>query len=139
MSHRLDCGMLVQVVADSDYRRTMAPAHARGAHDPDPVAEPRAQIGEQLLCAGEFTTQAVAYSNRELGRWRFAIHDDVEMSVERGDLVHLDEREPHLLGERREVARVEAAEMVLQQMQVLDQQVAAPLTLAEQRLHLGES
>ncbi len=36
------------------------------------------------------------------------------------------------------MAGVEAAEMVLQQMQVLDQQVAAALALAEQRLDLGE-
>ena len=60
------------------------------------------------------------------------------MGVERGDLVDLDEREPHLLGQRREMPRMEAAEMVLQQMQVLDQQVAPPLAFAEQRLHLGQ-
>ncbi len=57
------------------------------------------------------------------------------MGVERGDLVDLDQRQPHLLGQRREVARMQAAEMVLQQMQVLDQQVAPPLAVAEQRLH----
>jgi hypothetical protein len=34
--------------------------------------------------------------------------------------------------------RVQAAEMVLQQMQVLDQQIVTPLTLAEQRQHLIE-
>ena len=60
------------------------------------------------------------------------------MGVERGDLVDLDEREPHLLGERREMPRMQAAEMVLQQVQMLDQQVAPPLAFAEQRLHLGE-
>ena len=60
------------------------------------------------------------------------------MGVERGDLVDLDKRQPHLLGERREMTRMEAAEMVLQEMQVLDQQVAPPLALTEQLLHLGE-
>ena len=36
------------------------------------------------------------------------------------------------------MARVQAAEMVLQQMQMLDQQVAPALAVAEQRLHLVE-
>ena len=67
------------------------------------------------------------------GRRRLVVHDDVEMGVERGDLVDLDQRQPHLLGQRGEMARVQAAEMVLQQMQMLDQQVAAPLAVAEQR------
>ena len=61
------------------------------------------------------------------------------MGVERGDLVDLDQRQPHLLGQRRQMARMQAAEMVLQQMQMLDQQVAAALAVAEQRLHLGQS
>src|SRR5712691_5558428 len=60
------------------------------------------------------------------------------MGVERGDLIDLDEREPHLLGERPEMPRIEAPEMVLQQMQVLDQQIAPPFAVAQQRLHLGE-
>jgi hypothetical protein len=34
---------------------------------------------------------------------------------------------------------MQAAEMVLQQMQVLDQQVTPPLALAEQGLHRGKS
>src|ERR1700730_15573159 len=34
------------------------------------------------------------------------------------------------------MARMQAAEMVLQQMQVLDQQIVAPLALAEQRQDL---
>ena len=36
------------------------------------------------------------------------------------------------------MTRVEAAEMVLQQMQVLDQQVSPALAIAEQSLHLSE-
>ncbi len=37
------------------------------------------------------------------------------------------------------MTRMQAAEMVLQQVQVLDQEVAPPLELSEQHLHLGES
>ena len=61
------------------------------------------------------------------------------MGVERGDLVDLDKREAHLLGEGRQMARMEAAVMILQQMQMLDQQVAPPLALPEQRLDLVQS
>src|SRR2546421_9304313 len=37
------------------------------------------------------------------------------------------------------MTRMEAAEMVLQQMQMLDQQVAPPFALTQQSLHFGES
>src|SRR6516225_11815311 len=37
------------------------------------------------------------------------------------------------------MARMQAAEMVLQQMEMLDQQVAASFPLAEQSLDIGES
>ena len=130
--------MLVQRVADRDHRGLVAAAHARRAHDPDTVAEPGLQIGQQLRRAGKLAAEAVAHPDRDRRRRRLVVHDDVEMGVERGDLVDLDQRQPHLLGERRQMARVQAAEMVLQQMQVLDQQVAPALAVAEQRLNLGE-
>jgi hypothetical protein len=60
------------------------------------------------------------------------------MGVERGNLVDLDQGEAHLLGERREMPRMKAAKMVLQQVEMLDQQVAPPLALAEELLDLGE-
>jgi hypothetical protein len=60
------------------------------------------------------------------------------MSIERGDLVDLDKGEPHLLGQRREMPSMQAPEVVLQQMQMFDQQVAPAPALAEQRLDLAE-
>ena len=60
------------------------------------------------------------------------------MRVEGRDLVDFGEREPHLLGERREMRGGEAAVAVLDQMQVLDQKVAPALALAQQRAHLLE-
>ena len=60
------------------------------------------------------------------------------MGVERGNFIDLDERQPHLLGERGEMARVQAAEVVLQQVKMLDQQIAPPFAVAEQCLNLGE-
>ena len=60
------------------------------------------------------------------------------MGVERGNLINLDKGEPHLLGKRREMTRVEAAEMVLQLMEMLDQEIASALPVTEPRLHLRE-
>ena len=131
-------GVLVQRMTDRDDRSAIASTHARGADNPDPIAEPAAQPLEQLHRAREFAAEAIADAHGQLRRWRLAVHDDVEMGVKRGDLVDLDEREPHFLGERRQMTRMEAAEMVLQEMQVLDQQVTPALALAEQRLHLCE-
>ena len=90
--------VLVQRMPDRYNRRAMAPAHAGGAEDSDPVAEPAAKIFEQPRRSGEFTAQAVANPHGKQRRRRLAVHDDVEMSIERGDLVDLDEGEPHLLG-----------------------------------------
>ena len=60
------------------------------------------------------------------------------MRIERGDLVDLDERQPHLLRERHQMPRMEAVIFVLQQMQMLDEEIALPRPLAQQRLHFGE-
>ncbi len=131
-------GMLVQRVADRHHRRAIAAAHAGRPHHPHRVAEPALQAGQQSCGAGEFAAEAVAHPHRYRRRRALVVHDDVEMGVERGDLVDLDQGEAHLLGQRRHVARVEAAEMVLQQVQMLDQEVAPALALAEQRAHFVE-
>ena len=134
----LDGGVLVQRVADRDDRRLVAAAHARRAHDPHPVAEPVAQLAEQRLAAVQRAGQAVADPHRQRRGRGLVVHHDVEMGVERGDLVDFGQRQPHLLGQRDQMPRVQAAVFVLQQMQMLDQQVAAPLAIAEQVLYLGE-
>ena len=98
------------------------------------------------LCRAASNAGAPASSQLRLSHTRtvsggggaLVVHDDVEMGVERGDLVDLDQGEPHLLGERRHVARVQAAEMILQQVQMLDQQVAPAIAIAEQGLDLVE-
>ena len=60
------------------------------------------------------------------------------MRVEGRDLVDLGKRELHLLRERREMRGREMAVAVLDQMQVLDEQVAPALALAQQRADLVE-
>ena len=72
------------------------------------------------------------------GRRRLVLLHDVEVSVEGRDLVDLGERELHLLRQRGEMRGGEIAVLVLDQMQMLDQQIAPALALAEQRTDLVE-
>src|SRR5262245_33578418 len=60
------------------------------------------------------------------------------MRVEGRDLVHLGLRELHLGGERREMRGGEMAVSVLNEMQMLDQEIAPARRIAEQRTHLIE-
>ena len=71
-------------------------------------------------------------------RWRLAFLHDVEVMVERRDLVHLGHREPHFLRQRDDVRSRNAAVGVLNPVQMLDQEVAPPRRVAEQRAHLGQ-
>ena len=73
------------------------PMHgARTTRTPSPSLP--AQIFEQPRRTGELAAQAVADPHGQRRRRRLAVHDDVEMGIERGDLVDLDQGEPHLLG-----------------------------------------
>ena len=60
------------------------------------------------------------------------------MRVEGRDLVDLGLRELHLVGERREMRGGEMPVAVLDEMQMLDQQIAPARPVAEQRAHLVE-
>ena len=61
-----------------------------------------------------------------------SVAEDLETSVERGDLVDLDGGQRHLLGQRDEMVLADRAESILDQVQVLDQEVAAPGHVPEQ-------
>src|SRR5258708_3879274 len=60
------------------------------------------------------------------------------MRVEGRDLIDLGLRQPHFGRERRKMRRGDMAVLVLDQMQVLDQQIAPARTIGQQRLHFGE-
>ena len=65
-----------------------------------------------------------------------ALLHHVEMSVEGRDLIDLGERKLHLGGERGEMRGREMAVAVLDQVQVLDQEIALAAARAEQRANL---
>jgi hypothetical protein len=58
------------------------------------------------------------------------------MVIEGGHFIHLGHCHLHFGGERDEMRRGEAAEMILNQMQELDQEIWAPRRVAQQRDHL---
>jgi hypothetical protein len=130
--------MLVQRMADRGHRGVVAAAHAGRAHDADALPQTLRQFGQQLVGAEERAGQAVADAHGERGRRCLAIHHDVEMRIERRDLVDLDQRELHDFRQRREMTGVQAAVFVLDEMQVLDQEIASARARAEQRLDLAE-
>ena len=124
---------------DRGDRRGVAAAHAGRARRRGRSARARRfRLRKQPLGARQGAGEAVADPDGERRRGRLAVLHDVEMGVEGGDLVDLGQGQPHLVGQRHEVARVQAAVPVLDQVQVLDQQVAPARPVAEQRADLVE-
>src|SRR6266851_4940189 len=131
--------LLVQGVADRCNRRVVATAHAGRTDNPHARSQTLRQLGEEGLRAEERTGQAVADAHGDGRRRRLPIHHDVKMGVERGDLVDLDESQFHLVSQRRQVAGMQAAVPVLNEVQMLNQEIALTRAGAEQLRHLGES
>ena len=101
-------------------------------------AEPIRQIAQKMLGARHGAGERIADPHRDRGRRRLVLFHDIEVGVEGRDLVDLGERKLHLLRQRGEMRGGEIAVAVLDQVQVLDQQIAPALALAEQRAHLVE-
>ena len=120
-------GPIDLAVADARGGRRGAAAHAGGPHDahcgrhrPSPRAR-RAGVSAPAI----MQLDRIADPDGQRRRWRLAFPDDVEMVVEGGDLVDLGLGQAHVFGERAQMRRRQAAMCVLDQMQELDQQVAA--------------
>ncbi len=88
----------------------MTAAHARRAHDAH-ARKLGGQFGQQLLGTEQLAAEGIANPHGQGRRRVFAVEHDVEMSVEACDLIDLDQRELHRLGERGEMPRVQAAEV----------------------------
>ncbi len=125
-------------MADRADRRMVAGAHARRARHPHIAAKPARQVAQQMLAAGHGAGQRIANPHGDRRRRRLAFLHHVEMRIEGCDLVDFGQRELHLLGQRGEMRRREKTVLVLDQMQMLDQEIAAALAFAEQRAHFGE-
>ena len=130
-------GRLVHLhMADGTDRRVIAGAHAGRAHDPHVRAERLRQILQQAIGTRHRAGQRVADAHGDRRRRRLALLHHIEMRVEGRDLIDLGLRELHLGGERGQVRAGDVAVLVLDQMQMLDQQIALARAVAEQRCDL---
>src|SRR5262249_52569229 len=91
-----------------------------------------------MLGARHRAGERIAHAHGERGRRRLVFLHYVEMGVEGRDLVDLGERELHLLRQRGEMRGGEITVAVLDQVQMLDQEIAPALALAQQRAHLRQ-
>ena len=124
-------------MADRADRCMVACTHARRANDAHIAAELARQFGQQPLGSSHGAGQGITHPHRHRRR-RGAVLHHVEMRIEGRDLVHLGQRHAHQMRERGQMRRGEMAVFVLDQMQMLDQQIAAARPFREQRLNLGQ-
>ena len=94
------------------------------------------QIVQQLLAAEHRAGERIADADGQRRDIRLAFLHDVEMRVEGRGLEHFGERQLHLVGERRKMGRRNLVILVLDQVQMLDQEVAPARPVAEQLLDL---
>jgi hypothetical protein len=117
-----DRGVLDFAIAHSGRGRAGAAADACGAHDSNLARiDAGAQFFDQVVGTRDHAADGFADADGDRGGPRLALLDDVEVVVERSDLVDLGLRQAHFLGERAQMTGLETAELVLDQVQVLDQ------------------
>jgi hypothetical protein len=130
--------MIDKARAETSDRRAITPSHAWSPDHPDSLAHLRPERLEQPFASEQRTGDAVADANRCLRRRILPIEHDIEMRVKRCDLIHLGERESHLLRQGDKVRRAKAPVLILNQMKVLDQKIPAPRPDAQQIADFGQ-
>jgi hypothetical protein len=126
-----------EIVAHFDGGRVIAQPDAGRAYNPDAVAQLAPQRVQQWLCAEHRAGQAVADPHRQRRNGCLAFFHNVEMGIEGRRLEHFGEGEAHFIRERGEVGGGDLPVGVLDEMQMLDQQIALAGSAAQQRLYLG--
>ena len=127
--------MIDMGVADLGHRRAGAAPHAGRAHHAHALDADLLDRRDELFGARQHAGQGLADSYRHRRRPPFAVADDIEMGIERGDFINLGHRQPHFLGQAVQQPRRQAALGVLDQVQIFDQEVAAARPIAEQGAH----
>ncbi len=123
------------------HRSLLAAPHAGRGDHAHLAPEQGGEAFQQVLGAGHFATQSIAYAHRQRRRGRQAstgtfLHH-VEVVVESRHLVDFGLCQSEQLRERSQVGRAQLAVAVIDSMQVFDEQVV-PKRRAEHGLHLGE-
>ena len=126
------------MLADRNGGRLFTAADARCCDHTHVLAQNRRQLGQQFLRPRHLARQAIADTHRQRRGRCITFLDHIEVVIEGRDFIDLRLRQPHLARQRRQMARAEVAEAVLQAMQMLDQQVVRARRGAEQCTHLFE-
>ena len=129
-------GVIDEVMADLGRRRGVAAADAGRAHHANAGAGRVLQLLQQFFRAQHGAGQGIADANGQRRDVGLALLHHVEMRVEGRGLEHLGKGQLHLVGKRCEMRRGNLAIGVLDQVQMLDQQVAPPRPVAEQKRDL---
>src|SRR5207249_1085529 len=125
-------------VADGADRRAVASPHAGRAHNANIGSEPDRQRTQEMLGSRHRAGERIADSHGHRRRRGLVFLHHVEMGVEGRNLVDLGERELHLLRERGEMGGREMAVAILNEVQMLDQEIAPARAIAQQRAHLRQ-
>ena len=125
-----------KMVADFSDRRHIAQADAGRAHDANAGTFGLLQLQQQLFRTQHGAGQRIADANGQRRDIGLAFLHHIEMGVEGRGLEHFRERKLHLVGEGREMGGGNLPIFVLDEMQMLDQEVAPPRPVTEQQLDL---
>ena len=134
--HIRNGGMIDKVMADFRSRRCIAAADAGRAHHADAGAGTVLQFVQQFFRTQHRAGQGVADADGERRDVLLALLHHVEMRVEGRGLEHFGKRQLHLVGKRGKMRGGDLVILVLDQVQMLDQQIAPPRPVAEQKLDL---
>ncbi len=132
--HALDTGMVDEMVADLRRRRGIATADAGRPHHANAGARLILQLVQQFFAAQHRAGQGIADPDGQRRDIGLALLHDVEMRIEGRGLEHFRKGQLHLVGERGEMGRGNLVIAGLDQMQMFDQEIAAPRPVAEQKL-----
>ena len=134
--HVGNSGVIDKVMPDLGRRRGIAAADTGRAHHANAGAGLVLQLLQQFFRAQHRAGQRVADADGQRRDIRLAFLHDVEMRVEGRGLEHFGERQLHLVGQGCEMRGGNLVIGVLDQVQMLDQEIAAPRPVAEQMLDL---
>ena len=123
-------------MTDLRRRRSVATPDAGRAHHAYPGTGSALQFLQQFFGAQHGAGQRIADPNGQRRNVRLAFLHHVEMRVEGRRLEHLREGQLHLVGKRRQMRGRNLVVGILDQMQMLDQQIAPPRPVAKQKRNL---
>ena len=130
-------GVIDEMMADLDGWGRIAASDAGRANNANARPGGVLELMQQFFCAKHRAGQGIAHADRQRRDVRLAFLHHVEMRIEGGRLKHFGKRQFHLIGERRKMRRGNLTIGVLDQVQKLDQQVAPPRAIAQQKLDLA--